>query len=189
VKSGGKPRPGKTQTNRFSRVGPTLVAWMQAQEEGNEGSLEDHFQKELKDRGHITQDSNCEDKRNGSSGQTRAPKKMQTHVTTPTAELPKVRPSDNESDDSGVDESEACSDFGTMSDAVGDEDDGFSEASYAEREADYGSSEDECYQIDGKRVAHNTQRAFSIRSRRSIVRPILNNVHVHTLKEEDFVPE
>jgi hypothetical protein len=212
VKSGSKPRPGKTQTNRFSRVGATLVAWMQAQEEGNEGSLEEHFQKELKDRGHL-----CEEKRptdgnlqqkpqkpqkppnplnppnppntpnppeSPKSPKSRASKVDEQRKTIPKAEPPR----DDDSNDSGVDESEACSDFGTMSDAIGDEDDMFSETSYAEREADYGSSEDECYQIDGRKLPHSGQRAFSIRTRKSFVRQtILNNVHA--LKEEDFVPE
>lgn len=188
IKSGSKPRPGKTQTNRFSRVGPTLVAWMQAQEEGDEGSLEEHFQKELKDRAHPKESPNSSEPVR--SHQPKVDPKVDDQPRKAAAKVPeppKVRPPDDDSDDSGAEESEACSDFGTMSDTVGEEDDMFSETSYAEREADYGSSEDECYQIDSKRSIQ--QRPFGIRSRRTIARQMIPMNNVHTLKEEDFVPE
>jgi hypothetical protein len=174
-----KPRPGKTQTNRFSRVGPTLVAWMQAQEEGNEDSLEAHFQKELKDRGHakLTDVNVVPDRIKVDA------KKRDEKITMIDAKEERVskgsKGSKGASSDTEDDESEACSDFGTMSDAVGDED---SETSYAEREADYGSSEDECLQIE-KRMP----RTFSLRNRN--VRPMIVHNNVHTLQEEEFVPE
>lgn len=166
AKGAGKPRPGKTQTNRFSRVGPTLVAWIQAQEEGAELSLEEHFEKEKRDRERVEE---------------KAPKgKVELPRPETLNEPPKPRVVEDETDESGLEESEACSECGETI----DEEDVYSESSFAEKEADYGSSEDECYQIEGRRLPQVRPPIFRIRRPNNVSRPVNE-----CLKEEEFVAE
>lgn len=164
-KSAARPRPGKTLTNKFSRVGPTLVEWMDSQD--GQASIEVAFQQELKQR-----------EQEGKKGL------PDPHKPIPRLqERPKAvsAPGDDETDGSCVDESDtACSDF----EDTCDEDEKCSETSFADREADYGSSEDEYYQIDSRRLPQ--VRPLSFRPRQSAVVVPAPGI---MLEEEEFVPE
>ncbi|GAQ90393.1 hypothetical protein KFL_006340120 [Klebsormidium nitens] len=130
--SGKKTRPGKTETNKFSRIGPTLVAWIDSQVE--EVNIEAAFQQEVKQR----QDEVKE---------TPVPPKQMLKPPELKLENPRAAPTigeAEETDHSCIDESDApCWDSGDF----GDDDERGSEASFAEREPEY-SSDEECYQID-----------------------------------------
>lgn len=166
--SGKKTRPGKTETNKFSRFGPTLVAWIDSQ--ADEVNIEAAFQQELKQR----QDEVRE---------TPMPPKQMLKPPELKLENPRAAstPGDaEETDHSCIDESDApCWDSGDF----GDDDERGSEASFAEREPEY-SSDEECYQmIEQPRLPHS--RIFGQRPRRSII----VCAQAPALQEEDFVPE
>lgn len=162
-KSTAKPRPGKTQSTTFSRVlGPTLETWIQSHDE-TKPSIEACLKLEVEQRKHESTLS--------------AAKKPIDHA--------KNLIDDEDGIMSRADESSECS----YSELGDNEDDDDRSETFAEREAaDYGSSEDECYQI--RQEPLHTTRPFNLRPKRTkniIIRPPATAAAV--LKEEEFVPE
>lgn len=170
------------------------------------GSLEEHFQKEKNERAQEALP------RGGSSHRDQPAKprpKLQEVSKTPAQQkkevipnpaqpkkeaggvlLPKASPQgavEEDTDESGPEESEACSEYGEA-----EEEDRCSESSYAEKEADYGSSEDECYQIDSRRgslQARSLVAPSTFRNRRCKEVPKAAKPVGEPLRVEDFVPE
>lgn len=161
-KSSTKPRPGKPQTTTFSRVA-TLTDWIDSQNP-EKPNVEASFMLQVEQR----------------KREVEIPKFPATKPVEPQIDQ-KALVSEDDGGSSCCDES--VSELGDMN----DEDEKCSETSFAEREAaDYGSSEDECYQIPSKREPLQA-RLFSLRPKRSIASVVRSSTQA--LQEEEFVPE
>jgi hypothetical protein len=159
-KSTANPRPGKPQTTTFSRVA-TLIDWIHSRNL-EKLNVEASFMLQVEQQ----------------KREVEIPKFPVTKRVEQQIDQKALTPED----DGG---SSCCDKSVSELGNINDEDKKCSETVFAEREAaDYGFSEDECYQIPSKREPLQA-RLFSLHPKRSIASFVCSSTQA--LQEEEFV--